>query len=48
MIIQELRTGEKRYTKIEVVFEVFKLKLLRVLTKYESQQKWNTNYKIVI
>lgn len=48
MITQELSSGEKRYTKIEVVFEVFRIKLLKVLTKYESQQKWNKTYKIVL
>lgn len=47
MIIQELRTGEKRYTKIQVVFEVSRVKLLKVLTRYGSQQKWNTRYRFV-
>lgn len=48
MIIQELRTGEKRYTKIQVVFEVFGLRLLKILTKYESQPNFKTNYKVVL
>lgn len=46
MIIQELSSGEVKYTKGERLFSILGFTLFKTMTRYGSQTKWKTSYTL--